>query len=177
MLKNVRKIKSGYQDACFSVRGFTFIELMISVLIGTFLLNVLFSIYLSSVKIYKLQHEIAMLQSNGSRASYWFKNILGKNSEKLKRLNFFSVKKTARTYSDGRPIYSLYFEDEHGLKKEVIEGVEKLDYQCDSLRKNKLVKINCNELEVEESLVGILIKLYLTTGNLRREWHVYVSVA
>ena len=99
-------------------QGFTLIELMLSVLLGSIIFGVLLEIYLANNYFLSSVHALTSLQTNAIRASYLLKTF---------PLEQFEVRMTKRKDKEGNPIYSLYRLD-HGEHKEMVEGISYMHY-------------------------------------------------
>lgn len=165
------------------IKGYTFIELMVSLVLGLLLLSSLITVYLGSKNTYRLQEKLANMQEAGRYVSYFLireishaKHIQGytnNNNDVINldddRLRFF-IAKTSYGVS------ALYFKKINSKRREILaDNVTTLKTKYGIKCQNKIaVCYYLPESKVKNWNDVIAVSLEITL--LKHKWELYASL-
>ena len=91
-------------------------------------------------------------------------------------INKLFINKTGRKNSDGSDIYSLFVEDIHRNKTELVSGINQMRMTFTLDMGGKLQEVQQQEINNWAQVVGIAIDMDVSANAMQKTWHMYAAL-
>jgi len=93
------------------------------------------------------------------------------------KINNYFIAKTMRTNTDGTPIYSLFMEDIHRRKAELVENLTQMKLLYSIKQNGKLMDVSADNIADWSQVVGVSMAFNLVSEKIKKTWYAYIALS